>query len=182
MPSEQLTVLKLVAETLDGAGLPYMLSGSTAMNYYAQPRMTRDIDLVVELSADDAPRFTHLFGAAFYLDDDAVADAIARQGMFNLIHTALVIKVDFIVRKGTAYRREEFSRRRRIRVDDFDLWIVTAEDLVLSKLDWARDSRSELQLADVRNLTTAVADLDWSYLERWAAVLGVTELLREVRS
>ena len=59
--------------------------------------------------------------------------------------------------------------------------IVTAEDLVLSKLVWAAESRSEIQLQDVRNLMTAVATLDWTYLEHWAAELTVAELLCEVR-
>jgi hypothetical protein len=182
MQSEQLAVLKLVAQTLDGAGLAYMVSGSTAMNYYAQPRMTRDIDVVVELSASDAPRIAQLFGRDFYLDVDAIADAIARPGMFNLIHTAFVIKVDFIVRKDARYRREEFSRRRSVQVEDFTLSLVTAEDLILSKLDWARDSRSELQLGDVRNLIASVPQLDWPYVERWARVLGIEDLLGEVRA
>lgn len=182
MLSEQLAVLKLVAQTLDGARLPYMVSGSTAMNYYAQPRMTRDIDVVVELSDPDAPRVAQLFGSDFYLDVDAIADAIARQGMFNLIHTALIIKVDFIVRKDTPYRREEFSRRRSVQVEDFTLSLVTAEDLILSKLDWAKDSRSELQLGDVRNLIAAVPELEWPYVERWARVLGIDDLLGEVRA
>jgi hypothetical protein len=44
-----------------------------------------------------------------------------------------------------------------------------------------RDSRSELQLRDVRNLLEAVAELDWLYLRRWAEDLRLTDLLDEVR-
>ncbi len=182
MPSEQLSVLKIVAETLDRAGIRYMVSGSMAMNFYAEPRMTRDIDLVVELMSADGPRIVDLFGAEFYLDPDAVRDAIARRGMFNLIHRALVLKVDFIVRKDETYRREEFSRRRKARIEDFDVFLVAAEDLILSKLDWTKGRRSEIQLSDVRNLIDSVSDLDWPYLERWGADLGVSDLLLEVRS
>jgi len=58
---------------------------------------------------------------------------------------------------------------------------VAAEDLLLSKLYWAKDSRSELQLGDVRNLIACVPDLDWSYIDHWAAHLSVTTLLAEVR-
>lgn len=159
-----------------------MVSGSMAMNYYAQPRMTRDIDIVVEVSGADVDRIGDGFEADFYCDREMVRDAVARQGMFNLIHQESVTKVDCIVRKDTPYRRAEFARRRAVVVDDTTLWMVAPEDLLLSKLHWAKDSRSELQLRDVRNLIAAVPTLDWTYIERWARDLTVTDLLREVRT
>ena len=180
--SDQLEVLRLVSQHLEAAGIPYMLSGSVAMSVYAQPRMTRDIDLVVELSTGDVSRFTALFAGEFYLDEETVADETRRRGMFNLIHATLIAKVDFVVRKDTPYRIEEFRRRRRLRLDDLAVWVVAPEDLILSKLVWAKDSRSETQLNDVRNLFACVAALDDGYLDRWAGVLGVGELLLEVRS
>jgi hypothetical protein len=112
--SEQLAVLKLVAERLHRAGIAYMISGSIAMNYYAQPRLTRDIDIVVALRLDDAERVTTLFVVDFYIDADAVRNAIAQLGMFNIIHYAHVMKVDFIVRKDTPYRLVEFARRSAV--------------------------------------------------------------------
>ena len=179
--SEQLEVLKLVAERLEQASIAYMISGSIALNYYAEPRLTRDIDIIVELRSDDAERLADLFATDFYIDTEAVRDAIARHGMFNVIHYESIMKVDFIVRKDTPYRQQEFLRRCAIDVEGMRLWIVTAEDLVLSKLVWAAESRSEMQLQDVRNLMTAVTTLDWTYLEHWAAELNVVELLHEVR-
>jgi len=99
-------VLRTVAERLDGAHIPYMLTGSMALNYYAVPRMTRDIDLVVELGPGDADRLVQLFEQDFYVEPEAVRRAIAAQGIFNLIHDVHVIKVDCVVRKDTEYRRE----------------------------------------------------------------------------
>jgi hypothetical protein len=58
--SEQLDILKLVAERLERVGVAYMMSGSIALSYYAEPRLTRDIDMVVELRSDDAERLTCL--------------------------------------------------------------------------------------------------------------------------
>ena len=179
--SEQLDVLKLVAERLQRAGIAYMISGSIALSYYAQPRLTRDIDIVVALGLEDADRVTNLFAADFYIDADAVRNAIAQLGMFNIIHYDHVIKVDFIVRKDTPYRHEEFVRRSAVEIDGMTMWLVTAEDLLLSKLAWAAESRSEIQLQDVRNLIRSVVDLDWTYIERWATELTLGELLREVR-
>jgi hypothetical protein len=99
------------------------------------------------------------------------------ESMFNMIHEDSVMKVDCIVRKSSRYRREEFARRRRITVGDFATWIVSTEDLLLSKLVWARDSHSELQLRDVRNLMTS--ECDAGYIERWTGELGVDDLWRE---
>jgi len=179
--SEELDVLFLVADRLDAARIPYMVSGSMAMNVYAEPRMTRDIDIVVEIRSADIDVIVAAFEHDFYCDRDMIRQAIDHRGMFNLLHSATVVKVDLIVRKDVPYRRLEFDRRRPITVDGHVIWIVAPEDLVLSKLVWAKPSRSELQLRDVRNLLGCVPDLDWSYLERWAADLTVADLLAEVR-
>jgi len=174
-------VLKTVVTRLTAAGISYMVSGSTALNYYAQPRMTRDVDIVVELGPQDAERLAALFQEDFYCDLESVRNAIMRRGLVNIVHFEHVVKIDFIVRKDSPYRLEEFSRKRLIHTPDFSLWVVAPEDLLLSKLYWAKDSHSEIQLRDVRNLVSAVEDLDWSYIERWAEELSVAGLLQEVR-
>lgn len=173
----ELDVLRIVSERLATAGIDYMLTGSYAMAFYATPRMTRDLDLVVELQQDDVDKVTQAFSSEFYVDADDVRSAIASQRMFNLMHLASGIKVDFIVRKQAKYRQVEFARRRPVTMAGVNTWIVTAEDLILSKLLWAKDSGSELQLRDVRSLLGAA--IDRSYVEGWAQELGVAELLRE---
>jgi len=178
--SEELEVLKEVARRLDRAKIAYMVTGSIATNLYTIPRMTRDIDIVVELSEKDLSRFIPRFEADYYLDPETVRDAVKSRGMFNLIHDEYIIKIDFVVRKDTPYRRREFSRRKKVAVDDQDLYVVSPEDLILSKLDWAKDSRSEVQLNDVRNLLKSVKGLNQSYLARWAKALNIESLYREV--
>ena len=178
--SDELEVLKAATATLQGAGIPYMVTGSMAANFYATPRMTRDIDLVVDLSAAEIDRVVRLFQGTYYIDPDMVRQAIQNRSMFNMIHNALVVKVDCVVRKDTDYRREEFGRRRAITIAGQSVAIVAPEDLILSKLDWAKDSHSQMQLDDVRNLLRSVPDLDTTYLSRWADQLGLTSLYREV--
>ena len=173
----ELDIVRDVSARLDGASIGYMLTGSMAMNYYAQPRMTRDIDVVVALRAGDAGRVVELFRLDYYVSREAVDDSIAHQSLFNLIHNESVIKVDCIVRKQTPYRLAEFDRRQRIRIQDFETWIVSKEDLVLSKLFWAKASRSELQLRDVKNLVSTGCDR--AYIERWTADLDLTGLWQE---
>ena len=178
--TDELEVLKTVTRRLTDAGIGYMVTGSMALNYYAVPRMTRDIDLVVELSSGDADRILELFRDSFYLDRETVRLAIERRESFNIIETTRVVKVDFVVRKDTEYRRTEFSRRRGISVEGQDLVIVAPEDLIISKLDWAKESRSETQLRDVRSLLASVPDLDRTYLTTWITRLGLESLYRDV--
>jgi hypothetical protein len=179
---DQLSVLKLVTGRLDSAGIPYMITGSLAAGHYAQPRFTRDIDLVVELRPEDAEHLASLFHAEFDCDVDTIRAAIERRSMFNLIHTDAIVKVDFIVRKETPYRLEEFRRRRPTVIDGQAMWMVSPEDLIISKLLWAKDTRSEVQLRDVRGIIEAHPVIDWTYVEPWAESLSVNELLREVRT
>jgi hypothetical protein len=181
MPSGELEVLHAVVSRLEGARIPYMLSGSTALGAFATPRMTRDLDIVVQLDDGDVERFVSLFAEDFYCDADAVRRSVASRGMVNLIHLEHVVKVDMIVRKDTPYRRLEFERRQRMAIDGQDMWIVSPEDLILSKLHWAKVSGSAVQLGDVRDLVSTVTLLDWSYLEQWARELSVTTLLDEAR-
>ncbi len=142
--SDELDVLQSVTGRLQAGGISYMVTGSMAANFYATPRMTRDIDLVVELSDADIDRVVSLFQDTYYIDPDMVQQAIRNRSMFNMIHNALVVKVDCLVRKDTDYRREEFARRRTITLAGQSVAIVAPEDLILSKLDWARESRSQI--------------------------------------
>jgi hypothetical protein len=173
----EIDVMRDLAEKFARGGIEHMLTGSLAMNYYAQPRMTRDIDIVVALDSKDSDTIIGLFGSDYYVERDAVVRAISRQSVFNLIHHETVIKVDCIVRKSSEYRRAEFERRRSIIIQDFTFWIASKEDLIISKLDWARSSRSELQLRDVRNLLATGYDV--AYLEKWTRELGLYDLWQE---
>jgi hypothetical protein len=174
----ELDIVRDISQRFASAGIPFMLTGSMAMNYYAIPRMTRDIDVVVVLHQDDVATLVRTFSPDYYLPE-TVGDAVLSQTMFNLIHTESVIKVDCIIRKNTPYRRLEFERRRLVSIQDFETFIVSKEDLILSKLAWARDSHSEMQLRDVRNLLDTGCDMP--YLEQWAKALEVGSLLKEAR-
>lgn len=102
LPSE-LDVLRDVSERLDRAGIPFMLTGSLAMSYYAMPRMTRDIDLVVQLTSPAVGRVATLFANDYYVAREAIAEAVRHNSAFNLIHRASVVKVDCMLRKPDEY-------------------------------------------------------------------------------
>jgi len=173
----ELAVLSDVVSRLESAGFEYMLTGSVAMNYYAEPRMTRAIDIVVALASTDTGKVIETFQGVYYLSPDAILDAVRDYKMFNLVHYESVVKIDLIVRKESDYRRLEFDRRHQIKVGELVMWIVTKENLILSKLSWAQKSQSEMQLNDVRNLIATGPDLD--YLHEWSSQLGLNLMLQE---
>jgi len=109
--SEELEVLKDVARRLDRAEIAYMITGSMATNFYTLPRMTRDIDIVVELTEEHLGRFISLFEADFYLEPETVHAATRNKSMFNLIQNQHVVKIDFIVRKDSSYRRRNLPTK-----------------------------------------------------------------------
>lgn len=178
--TDELGVLRMIGERLIVAGVPFMLTGSFALGYYAQPRMTRDLDFVVAIVDRDVDPVVKAFTPDFYIDEDAVRSAVRSQRMFNLMHLESAIKVDFIVRKDSPYRHAEFARRKAVDMAGVSTWIASREDLILSKLVWALDSGSELQKRDVRALIDDT--VDWAYLKQWAPMLGVAALLSEIGS
>jgi hypothetical protein len=157
-----------MTEELD---VPFMLTGSFALGYYGTPRMTRDLDFVVAPMEGQVDALVSAFSTDFYIDGDAARSAIKLQRMFNLMHLDSAIKVVLIVRKNSEYRNAEFERRKSVEFAGISTWITSREDLILSKLVWARDTGSEMQLRDVRTLIDE--SVDWLYLKDWAAKLGV---------
>ena len=179
-PTPELLALRDVCARLDGAGIAYMLTGSLAMSFYARPRMTRDVDLVVPLAAGDVARLTAALGADYNAAADTIDAAFKAGRPWNIVHLPSLVKIDLIPRKGSAYRIGEFARRRQVELAGIALWIVCIEDLILSKLEWSSQSRSEQQRRDVKLLLEA--PLDRAYLDQWAAQLGLDGWLREVRN
>ena len=175
----EIDILRDVSAKLERAGINFMLSGSFAMAYYSQPRMTRDLDFVVELNSASGPTVYEVFKDSYYVSKEAIDEAILHESIFNLIHMESIIKVDFIIRKNREYRLAEFKRRKQITIADFTTYIVSIEDLIISKLIWMEDPGSELQKNDVKALLSV--DHDREYLQDWVSKLKLTSTLEQLR-
>jgi hypothetical protein len=171
--------LSTVLGLLDELDIPYMLTGSVAASYHGRPRATHDTDLVVAPQPLQLEALVEqLIGANFYVDADRAREALRTHRQFNIIDTRHACKIDLIIRKERPFSREEFARRQSV---DLALGrpvsIVTPEDAVLSKLEWARRAGdSERQLADAAGVVAVNPTLDRAYIERWAEQLGVADL------
>jgi hypothetical protein len=173
----QIDIVRDISARLDAADIGYMLTGSMALNGYALPCVPRNLDFVVALRSADAEVMVRLFSPDYDISREAVDSAIARQSFFNLNHRKSRIKVNCIICQQIKYRLTEFSRRQRVKFENFKTWIVSKEDLIISKLHWARKSRSPRHLRDVKNL--AATGCDTIYIERWTRALGIFKLWEE---
>ena len=172
---EQNDVLKDFSSRLEKLGVEYMLTGSMALVHYAVPRTTADIDIVVKLAADDALKFIKEFERDYYIPNNRVRDAISRKMMFNVLNQETVIKIDCVVRKNDEFQMEVFSNRRRVNYAGFDVWIISKEGLILSKLNWAKNTRSEMQMRDVASILRN--GYDENYVRTWTQKLEIEDLL-----
>lgn len=142
------------------------------------PRMTRDIDIVLELNLLDTAKFISLFKDEYYLSEESITESIKHEFIFNIIHLASSIKVDFIIRKNEIYRTIEFNRRKKVQLKDFEVYIVSQEDLIISKLIWFKESKSELQKRDIVNLIST--EYNKNYLSKWIEELNLKDVLNLV--
>jgi len=167
--------LQKVVAVLDEAGVPHMLTGSLAAAYYAVPRATQDVDVVIETQEDGIGRIVEgLLAAGWYVDRDAALEAWRHRGQFNTIEPESGWKADFIVRRDRAYSREEFSRRRSISLLGVHLTVASVEDVLIAKMEWSQRGDSALQRRDVAQLASRTwSQLDRPYLERWVVELGL---------
>lgn len=176
--------LRQIVRELDRAGIEYMLAGSFASTFHGDPRTTNDIDFVIDCDRASLKRFVQqLDPDLFYVSPEAADEAWRRRGQFNVVILGSGWKIDLILRKCRAFSREEFARRQAVEVAGAQVWLATAEDTIVSKLDWARAGESERQLRDVAGvLEMRAGELDWAYVERWVRELDLEDLWQRARA
>jgi len=172
-----------VIDRLERGGIPYMVVGSVAAMIYGEPRMTHDLDLVLELAPSHARHLPALFPETeFYCPPSEVIRAeVVHRGQFNLLHHETGLKIDLIVRKDTPHARTEFSRRSRAPFwEGHDVFVASPEDVILKKLDYFRQGGSQKHLGDIRGIL-AETPVDPSYLDHWLAELGLQREWQQVQ-
>ena len=177
-------VFQRITAALDQSGIAYMLTGSFASAYYGAPRSTQDIDLVIEASPAQLETFVRrLPSEEYYADLDAALEARKRESLFNVIDLSTGWKIDLIMRKSRAFSQEEFRRRKQVSLQGLTLFVASAEDVILAKLEWSKLAQSHRQVEDVAAILNVQSNsLDGSYLERWIRGLDLEKEWLAARS
>ena len=180
-----LSVLSQVTAVLEQKTIPYVLVGSFASSIHGMYRSTADIDILAQIEPEHVHPLWEALRNGFYLDEHAMRDAVAHGRSFNAIHFDSVFKVDIFVAKSDEFALEQLRRRQSRRISpnsEESIYVATAEDTILAKLQWYRAGHetSNTQWKDILGvLAISSSTLDYEYLRTWANKLGLTDLLQK---
>ena len=180
----QAELLRYLVDALEALGVEYMIGGSQASMYYGEPRLTRDVDVVVGLRLVHLSAFLARFPAdEFYVDGDTAREAIEASGQFNIIHPGSGLKIDVYVNPDTPYDRIRLARRQRLPLrPGVEAYFARPEDVILYKLLYYGQGQSGLHLRDVLGiLRVSGPELDEAYVAEWADRLGLRTIWEQIR-
>jgi hypothetical protein len=158
---------------IESANIEYMIVGSIASMVYGEPRLTRDMDIVIDVAADEARKFEQLFKQPEYYCPplEVVSDEIRNRGQFNLLHVTTGLKIDVIIKKMTDFDDSRFSRIKRLELwEGFSANLASPEDVIIKKLVYFREGGSEKHIRDIRGILSNT-EIDKDYLQEWIAKL-----------
>jgi hypothetical protein len=180
-----IAAVRPVAAAFEAFGVRYYLAGSVASSAHGIARASLDADIVADLRAEHVDPIAERLAHEYYVPLDRLRSAVAERTSCNFIHLATMFKIDVFVSKGRPFDDEAAARARPQALgEDTDaprLPVASPEDTVLAKLEWFRrgGETSERQWWDIVGVLRVTADVDRSYLRRWAAALGVADLLQQ---
>lgn len=180
-----LSVLSQVTAIVNREGIRYVLVGSFASSIHGMYRSTADIDILADIKTEQVHSLFQALQNSFYVDEHVMREAVAQGRSFNAIHFDSVFKVDFFVAKSDDFALVQLGRRELRSISpgtDETVYVATAEDTMLAKLQWYRsgNATSSTQWNDVVGvLATSKGNLDLKYLRAWAEKLGLNDLLEK---
>jgi hypothetical protein len=180
---DQPDLLRHTVHALDRLGVPYMIVGSFGSTVYGEPRLTHDIDIVLDLRpADVTPLCAAFPPPEFYVSEPAVRDAVRTRFQFNVLHPASGNKIDFILPQATEWGRTQLGRRRAVELQPgVTGYTASPEDVIVGKLWYYSDGGSEKHLRDIAGiLRVSGGAVDRAEVGRWAVALGYTPIWHAV--
>lgn len=175
---EQDDLLRRVVDVLEEMRITYMLVGSLASGVYGEPRLTNDIDVVLELPPNRVGELCEAFPSPeYYASEIAAREAVASGGQFSVIHIGSGNKVDFLIARKDAWGQSQIRRRRREQIlPEHPGYTAAPEDVIVGKLWYYEVGGSEKHLRDVAAMLQVSGDeIDRDYVEHWVRQLGFTE-------
>jgi hypothetical protein len=172
-----------VIDALNEAGVGYMLVGSFSSNFYAPPRSTKDMDVVVAIMGDEITRLARRLAPVFTANPQASFEAVTGTRRYRFRSRESLFEVEFFDLGSDPHDQARFERRLRVTFEGRETFIPRPEDVIVTKLRWALGAKRAKDRDDVRNVIAVNrAELDWQYIHRWADSHGTRALLDEIAS
>lgn len=182
MLTDPVDALTQIASKLNELGAPYMVTGSVAGLFYGRERSTVDVDIVIDMHRTMPESLVEALGPEYFLDIEMVRESLPIEDMFNALPMMGGPKIDLIPLKSEPFEQLKFEQRITVDWHGTPVSVIRAVDLALSKLQWAKISLSERQLADVRGIMSFEGVVEDDYFRRWVERLGLEELLDASRA
>lgn len=183
MQNEPVEVTLMVTGVLEKLGVPYLIGGSLASTLYGMVRTTQDSDIITGMRPENIQPFIAALQDEFFIDEEIIAESIELNSSFNIIHRETMFKVDVFIPRPRPFQQSQLARAQRQTFaleTEMSANFASAEDTILSKLEWYRlgGEVSEHQWRDILGvLKTRAGELDLDYLRSWAIELKVSDLL-----
>jgi hypothetical protein len=171
-------ILLAVIDALNAETIPYLLAGSFSSNYYGIPRSTLDADFVIELQERSVMSLQKHLPASFRIDPQVEFETITmtRRNLLRVAGTSF--KVELFRLSDDPHDQERFRRRQCVPLFGREVFLPTAEDVIVTKLRWLRRKDKD----DILNvMAVQFQALDWTYIEHWGNLHGTSAALAELR-
>jgi hypothetical protein len=182
---DQADLMRMAVEVLERLDIPYLVVGSAASSIYGEPRMTQDIDIVIDPTSAQLDQLCAAFPPDdYYVSVDAAHDALRTRTQFNVIHPESAHKIDFIIAGQDEWGRSQITRGNRVALLPGLRGVAGApEDVILSKMMYYREGGSEKHLRDITGmLRISSGKIDLADIQKWAEKLGLDEVWQAVVS
>ncbi len=179
-----LGLLNVLCGELEAAGLKYALTGSVVSSIYGEPYTSMDVDVCLRMTPAQAAALAASLPPRFYRSAEALAQAARQRGIANLIDLETGLKADLSVLPDEPYFDEILRRRQKIEYHPSGpaFWTVSAEDIVVMKLLWRKDSRSQKQWDNALSVVRQQGPrLDWAYMREWGQRLELASDLQSLQ-
>jgi hypothetical protein len=170
-------------EALEACGIPYMLVGSYSSNAYGVPRSTQDADFVIELGDRSIIEVAQRLAPSIRIDPQMSFETVTMTRRYVAEVAGTPFKIEFFLLNDDPHNQERFRRRRQASLMGRQIWIPTAEDVIVTKLHWTLLGHRSKDRDDVRDVIAVQGDrIDWGYVHRWCDQHGTRALLDEIRA